>query len=47
MPPGRVAGLAGGSSSRASTPLLNAMHDRGLLRIARRESGTRLYAVSL
>jgi uncharacterized protein YcaQ len=34
-----------GGSSRASTQLLDAMHYRGLLRIARRESGTRLYAV--
>jgi len=34
-----------GGSSRASTQLLDAMHYRGLLRIARRESGTRLYSV--
>jgi len=34
-----------GGSSRASTQLLDAMHYLGLLRIARRESGTRLYAV--
>jgi uncharacterized protein YcaQ len=34
-----------GGSSRASTQLLDAMHYRGLLRVARRESGTRLYAV--
>jgi uncharacterized protein YcaQ len=34
-----------GGSSRASTQLLDAMRYRGLLRIARRESGTRLYAV--
>jgi len=33
-----------GGSSRASTQLLDAMHYRGMLRIARRESGTRLYA---
>ena len=34
-----------GGSSNASTQLLDAMHYRGLLRIARRESGIRLYAV--
>jgi uncharacterized protein YcaQ len=34
-----------GGSSNASTQLLDAMHYRGLLRVARRESGTRLYAV--
>jgi uncharacterized protein YcaQ len=34
-----------GGSSRASTQLLDAMHYRGLLRVARRESGTRLYAI--
>ena len=34
-----------GGSSRASTQLLDAMHYRGLLRIAGRVSGTRLYAV--
>ena len=33
-----------GGSSNASTQLLDAMHYRGLLRIARRESGVRLYA---
>jgi uncharacterized protein YcaQ len=33
-----------GGSSRASTELLDGMHDRGLLRVARREGGTRLYA---
>lgn len=34
-----------GGTSKASTQLLDAMHYRGLLRVARRESGTRLYAV--
>jgi hypothetical protein len=33
-----------GGSSNASTELLDGMHYRGLLRIARRESGIRLYA---
>ena len=33
-----------GGSSNASTQLLDGMHYRGLLRIARRESGTRMYA---
>jgi uncharacterized protein len=33
-----------GGSSNASTLLLDGMHYRGLLRIARREGGTRLYA---
>lgn len=33
-----------GGSSKASTQLLDAMHFRGLLRIARREGGVRLYA---
>src|SRR5688572_28446380 len=33
-----------GGSSNASTQLLDGMHYRGLLRIARRESGIRLYA---
>jgi len=33
-----------GGSSNASTQLLDGMHYRGLLRIARREGGTRLYA---
>ena len=33
-----------GGSSNASTELLDAMHYRGLLRIARREGGTRVYA---
>ena len=34
-----------GGSSNASTQLLDAMHYRGLLRVARREAGIRLYAV--
>jgi uncharacterized protein YcaQ len=34
-----------GGSSRASTQLLDAMHYRGLLRVARRDAGTRCYAV--
>lgn len=34
-----------GGSSNASTQLLDAMHYRGLLRIAKRESGVRLYAL--
>jgi len=34
-----------GGSSNASTQLLDSMHYRGLLRIARREGGVRLYAV--
>jgi uncharacterized protein YcaQ len=33
-----------GGSSRASTQLLDGMHYRGLLRVAGRESGTRLFA---
>jgi uncharacterized protein YcaQ len=33
-----------GGSGRASTDLLDGMHYRGLLRVARREGGTRLYA---
>jgi hypothetical protein len=39
---GRVASWFGGSLS-ASTQLLDGMHYRGLLRVARRESGTRVY----
>ncbi len=35
-----------GGSSRVSTQLLDAMHHRGLLRIAGRRSGTRTYAVA-
>ena len=34
-----------GGKSRASTQLLDGMHYRGLLRVARRESGVRLYAL--
>jgi uncharacterized protein YcaQ len=34
-----------GGSSNASTQLLEGMHYRGLLRVARREGGTRVYAV--
>jgi uncharacterized protein YcaQ len=34
-----------GGSSRASTQLLDAMHYRGLLRIARRDRGVRVYAL--
>lgn len=33
-----------GGSSKASTQLLDAMHFRGLLRVARRDAGTRVYA---
>lgn len=36
-----------GGNSRASTQLLDGMHYRGLLRVARRESGIRLYAAQL
>ncbi len=41
---GSVTNYWGGSSS-ATTHLLDAMHYRGLLRVARREAGIRLYAV--
>jgi uncharacterized protein YcaQ len=41
---GRTTNWFGGTSN-ASTQLLDAMHYRGLLRVARREGGTRLYAV--
>lgn len=41
---GKVKNWFGGSSN-ASTQLLDAMHYRGLLRVARRDSGTRVYAV--
>jgi uncharacterized protein len=41
---GKVTNWFGGSSN-ASTQLLDGMHYRGLLRVARREGGTRLYAV--
>jgi len=40
---GRVTNYWGGSSS-ATTHLLDAMHFRGLLRVARREAGIRVYA---
>lgn len=40
---GRVRNWFGGNS-RASTELLDGMHHRGLLRVARREAGIRLYA---
>ena len=41
--PGRVTNYWGGSSS-ATTHLLEAMHYKGLLRVARREQGIRIYA---
>jgi hypothetical protein len=41
---GTVTNYWGGSSS-ATTQLLDAMHYRGLLRVVRRESGVRLYAL--
>lgn len=34
-----------GGSSKASTQLLDGMHYRGLLRVARRDAGTRVYAL--
>ena len=40
---GKVTNWFGGSSN-ASTQLLDVMHYRGLLRVARREGGTRMYA---
>src|SRR6187551_1243547 len=40
---GKVTNWFGGSSN-ASTQLLDGMHYRGLLRVARREGGIRLYA---
>jgi len=40
---GRVTNYWGGSSN-ASTQLLDGMHYRGMLRVVRRESGTRVYA---
>jgi uncharacterized protein YcaQ len=40
---GRTSNWFGGTS-RASTELLDGMHYRGLLRVARRDGGTRLYA---
>ena len=42
--PGTVTNYWGGSSS-ATTHLLEAMHYKGLLRVARREGGVRVYAV--
>ena len=42
---GRVKNYWGGTSS-ASTQLLDAMHYRGLLRVVRRDSGTRIYEVA-
>lgn len=42
--PGTVTNYWGGSSS-ATTHLLEAMHYKGLLRVARREAGIRVYAV--
>ena len=42
--PGTVTNYWGGSSS-ATTHLLEAMHYKGLLRVARREGGIRIYAV--
>ena len=40
---GRVTNYGGGSSN-ATTHLLDGMHYRGMLRVARRDSGTRVYA---
>lgn len=42
---GRVPGYWGGELN-ASTQLLDAMHYRGLLRVVRRDNGTRVYAVN-
>ncbi|WP_082112848.1 DNA glycosylase AlkZ-like family protein [Pseudoxanthomonas suwonensis] len=42
---GRVTNYWGGSSN-ASTHLLDGMHYRGMLRVQRRESGTRIYEVA-
>jgi uncharacterized protein YcaQ len=42
---GRVANYWGGTLN-ASTQLLDAMHYRGLLRVVRREAGTRIYAAA-
>jgi uncharacterized protein len=41
---GRITNYWGGSSN-ATTHLLDAMHYKGLLRVARREAGVRVYAV--
>jgi hypothetical protein len=43
---GKVTNWFGGSSN-ASTELLDVMHYRGLLRVARREGGTRVYAARM
>ncbi|WP_313138868.1 crosslink repair DNA glycosylase YcaQ family protein [Stenotrophomonas sp.] len=43
---GRVTNYWGGTSN-ASTQLLDGMHYRGLLRVQRRDSGTRIYAPAL
>jgi uncharacterized protein len=43
---GKVTNWFGGSSS-ASTQLLDVMHYRGMLRVARREGGTRVYGVRI
>ena len=43
---GRVTNFFGGSS-HATTDLLDTMHYRGLLRVVRREGGTRVYAAHL
>jgi uncharacterized protein len=43
---GRVTNWFGGTSN-ASTQLLDVMHYRGMLRVARRDGGTRVYAVRL
>lgn len=42
---GRVTNYWGGSSN-ASTQLLDGMHYRGMLRVVRRDSGTRIYAAA-
>ncbi len=42
---GRVTNYWGGTSN-ASTHLLDGMHYRGLLRVQRRDSGTRIHAVA-
>ena len=42
---GRVTNYWGGTSN-ASTHLLDGMHYRGMLRVQRRDSGTRIYAVA-
>src|SRR5450755_1772207 len=42
---GKVTNWFGGSSN-ATTELLDVMHYRGMLRVARRDAGTRVYAVA-